>query len=82
MKNEENRQFIREKFAGKLLEVDAEAMYHMNCNLFSIAKDTVVSSTDFVNVNNQLKKWGYRVLTTPMYETSKMEGLLRCATLP
>lgn len=82
MKNEENRQFIREKFAGKLLEVDAEAMYHMNCNLFSIAKDTVVSSTDFVNVNNQLKKWGYRVLTTPMYETSKMEGLLRCVTLP
>jgi len=82
MKNKEDRQFIREKFFGKILEVNAEAMYHMNCNLFSIAKDTVVSSTEFDNVNDQLKNWGYRVLTTPMYETSKMEGLLRCVTLP
>ena len=82
MKNEEDRQFIRDKFAGKILEVDAEAMYHMNCNLFSIAPDTVVSSSDFDSVNDQLKNWGYRVLETPMYETSKMEGLLRCVTLP
>lgn len=82
MKNEEDRAFIREKFAGKILEVDAEAMYHMNCNLFSIAPDTVVSSTDFEAVNQQLTNWGYRVLKTPMYETSKMEGLLRCVTLP
>jgi N-dimethylarginine dimethylaminohydrolase len=82
MKNEEDREFIRKKFDGKLLEVDAEAMYHMNCNLFSIAPDTVISSTDFDSVNEQLTNWGYRVLTTPMYETSKMEGLLRCVTLP
>lgn len=82
MKNEEDRAFIREKFAGKILEVDAEAMYHMNCNLFSIESDTVVSSTDFDAVNQQLTNWGYRVLKTPMYETSKMEGLLRCVTLP
>lgn len=82
MKNEEDREFIRKKFDGKLFEVDAEAMYHMNCNLFSIAPDTVISSIDFDSVNEQLTNWGYRVLTTPMYETSKMEGLLRCVTLP
>jgi len=29
-----------------------------------------------------LRDWGYRVIETPMNETSKMEGLIRCVTLP
>ena len=82
MKNESDRAWIRERFAGKIIEVDAESMYHMHCNLFSIAPDTVISGTGFDIVNAQLRDWGYRVIETKMDETSKMEGLLRCVTLP
>jgi N-dimethylarginine dimethylaminohydrolase len=82
LKNESDRQWIRDKFEDKILEVDSESMYHMHCNLFSITPETVISGEGFDTVNSQLKNWGYRVLTTPMNETSKMEGLLRCVTLP
>ena len=36
----------------------------------------------FKGVNRQLDLWGYNVHTTPMKETAKMEGLLRCVTMP
>ena len=57
-------------------------MYNMHCNLFSISPTTVISGEGFDRVNTQLLEWGYRVIETPMDETSKMEGLLRCVTLP
>lgn len=82
MKNEADREWIREQFADKIIEVDAESMYNMHCNLFSISPTTVISGEGFDRVNTQLLKWGYRVIETPMDETSKMEGLLRCVTLP
>lgn len=82
LKNEADRTWIREYFEGKIIEVDAESMYHMHCNLFSISPTTVISGEGFDRVNAQLRDWGYRVIETPMNETSKMEGLLRCVTLP
>lgn len=82
LKNEDDIEWIRSRFEGEILEVDAESMYHMHCNLFSISPDTVISGEGFIAVNSQLREWGYRVLETPMQETSKMEGLLRCVTLP
>ena len=82
MKNEADREWIREQFADKIIEVDAESMYNMHCNLFSISPTTVISGEGFDRVNTQILEWGYRVIETPMDETSKMEGLLRCVTLP
>lgn len=64
------------------LEVDAEEMYHMNCNLFSVSPTTVISGRGFDRVNAQLRLWGYDVHEVAFSETAKMEGLLRCATLP
>jgi N-dimethylarginine dimethylaminohydrolase len=79
---EQDRAWIRERFAGRLLEVDAEQMYDMQCNLISITPHDVVSCPAFGRVNEQLADWGYNVFTTPLQETAKMEGLLRCVTLP
>ena len=82
LKHEEDRAFIRSRFEGKLLEVNADQMYDMQCNLISITPEDVVSCPTFGQVNAQLHDWGYRVHTTPLQETAKMEGLLRCVTLP
>ena len=82
LKHEEDRAFIRSRFEGQLLEVDADQMYDMQCNLISITPEDVVSCPTFERVNAQLLDWGYLVHTTPLQETAKMEGLLRCVTLP
>ena len=82
LKNKTDREWIRKYYAGKIIEVDAESMYNMHCNLFSINPATVISGTGFDRVNTHLRDWGYHVIKTPMNETSKMEGLLRCVTLP
>ena len=82
LKHEEDRAFIRSRFEGKLLEVDADQMYDMQCNLISFTPEDIVSCPTFGQVNAQLQEWGYRVHTTPLQETAKMEGLLRCVTLP
>lgn len=83
LKHADDVAFIRQQFPGdRRLEVTAEEMYHMHCNLFSVAPDTVVSGLGFNRVNAQLRAWGYRVFELPYHETAKMEGLLRCTTLP
>ena len=79
---EEDRAWVRERFGSNLLEVDAQEMYDMQCNLISITPRDVVSCPTFERVNAQLQTWGYNVFTTPLQETAKMEGLLRCVTLP
>ena len=81
-REESDLKWLRERFGGRRLEVDAEQMYHMQCNLISIDPQHVVSCPGFESVNAQLQAWGYHVTTTPMQETAKMEGLLRCVTLP
>ncbi|PCJ79965.1 MAG: amidinotransferase [Bacteroidetes bacterium] len=75
-------EWIREKFKDKICEIDAEAMYNMHCNLFSLNPNTIVIGEGFTEVHKQLNNWGYNVLETPFNETAKMEGLLRCVTLP
>ena len=82
MKNPEDISWIRKKYKGKLLEVSAEDMYNMHCNLFSISPTTIISGKGFTTVNAQLRDWGYTVIETPFNETGKLEGLLRCSTLP
>jgi N-dimethylarginine dimethylaminohydrolase len=83
LKHQKDVDFIRSQYPRQnLLEVSAAEMYNMHCNLFSIAPDTVVSGLGFDRVNQQMREWGYRVLELPYRETAKMEGLLRCTTLP
>ncbi|MEC8113542.1 MAG: arginine deiminase-related protein [Bacteroidota bacterium] len=82
LKREEDRSFVRAQFEGKLMEVDAKEMCQMQCNLISLTPQDVVSCPEFGRVNDQLNDWGYNVICTPMGETAKMEGLLRCVTMP
>ena len=82
LKLAEDRTFIETRFEGQMHLVDAQAMYDMQCNLISITPHDVVSCPSFEGVNQQLETWGYNVHTTPMKETAKMEGLLRCVTMP
>ncbi len=68
--------------ADKLIKVSREEMYNMNCNIFSIDKDIVVSERGFIRINEKLTQLGYTVEEIPYYQISKQEGLLRCSTLP
>ena len=74
--------WVRNRYKEKTYEVNAEAMYNMHCNLFTISPDTIISGKGFTGVNTQLRAWGYNVLETSFHETAKLEGLLRCVTLP
>lgn len=82
-KKEEDYNFLAQ-FYGKenLHEITREEMYEMNSNFFSIAPDVVISEKNFTRLNDQLRAWGITVEEVPYAEISKMEGLLRCSTLP
>lgn len=65
-----------------IMDVTAQEMQTMHCNVFSIAPDTVISNRTFERTNAQMRSWGYHVIEVELSETSKMGGLLRCSTLP
>jgi N-dimethylarginine dimethylaminohydrolase len=82
-KNEEDVVFIQQYFGDEnCFIIDAEEMYQMCSNVFSIRPDVVVTENGFTRLNNWLKEQGYTVEPIPYSEISKMEGLLRCSTLP
>ena len=54
----------------------------MNANVFSISEDVIVSETGFTRLNTELRKRGFTVEEIPYAEIAKMEGLLRCSTIP
>lgn len=65
-----------------LFHIDADGMYDMNSNVFSISPQIVVSEQRFYTLNNWLEEQGFTVEKVPYYEIGKQEGLLRCSTLP
>jgi N-dimethylarginine dimethylaminohydrolase len=65
-----------------LFLVDKEEMYHMNCNVFSISPEVIVSEQGFTRLNNWLRAQGFTVEEIPYSEIAKQEGLLRCSTMP
>jgi len=74
---------IKDHFGDKnLIKVTRHEMYMMGCNVFSIAPDIVVSERGFIRINEKLRALGITVEEIPYYQTSKMEGLLRCSTMP
>ena len=64
------------------IHISKEEMYDMNSNVFSISPEVVVSEINFSRVNAELMNRGITVETINYKETAKMEGLLRCSTLP
>ena len=65
-----------------IIEVSKEEMYNMNSNVFSISEEVIVSEKGFVRLNTELRERGFIVEEVPYAEIAKMEGLLRCSTMP
>lgn len=82
-KNKEDVDFLINYFGEEnLIRISRQEMYEMNSNIFSISTDVVVSEKGFTRLNNELRKRGFTVEEVRYSEISKMEGLLRCSTLP
>lgn len=82
-KNQEDVQFLKDYFGEEnIIEISREEMYHMNSNLFSISPEVIVSEQGFTRLNEELRSRGFTVEEIPYAEISKMEGLLRCSTMP
>ena len=71
-------------FFGKenIFETTKEEMCNMNCNVFSISENIVVSENKFYRLNKWLNSNGFEVETIKYSEIAKQEGLLRCSTMP
>ena len=67
---------------NELIRIDADDMYHMNSNIFSISERVIVSQPEFIKLNNHLMNKGYIVEEVPYSQVSKMGGLFRCSTMP
>lgn len=65
-----------------VFEIDKDEMYAMNCNVFSISPEVVVSERNFTRLNSWLRDRGFTVEEIPYAEIAKQGGLLRCSTLP
>lgn len=82
-KNEQDYEFLIDFFGSENVhEITREEMYEMNSNFFSIRPDVVISDGSFTRLNEQLRKWGITVEEVKYREVAKMEGLLRCTTMP
>ena len=82
-KNEEDVQFLVDYFGeDNIIKITREEMFNMNSNLFSISPEVIVSEKSFTRLNDELRRRGFTVEEVPYAEIAKMEGLLRCSTLP
>ena len=82
-KNNEDVNFLINLFGeDKIIFITQEEMYNMNSNIFSISENIVVSEKGFTRLNTQLRKRGFIVEEIQYSEIAKMEGLLRCSTIP
>ena len=82
-KNPEDAQYLIDFFGKEnVFEITKEEMYDMNSNFFSISPKVVISDRAFTRLNEQFRKWGLEVEEVNYRETAKMEGLLRCSTMP
>jgi N-dimethylarginine dimethylaminohydrolase len=82
-KNRKEYEYLVDYFGkDNLIEITQEEMYLMNSNVFSISPEVIVSEISFTRLNQELRARGFTVEAIPYSETAKMEGLLRCSTLP
>jgi N-dimethylarginine dimethylaminohydrolase len=82
-KSEDDVQFLMNYFGEQnIIEITRDEMYSMNSNLFSISPEVIISEKGFTRLNEELRRRGFTVEEIPYAEIAKMEGLLRCSTLP
>jgi N-dimethylarginine dimethylaminohydrolase len=82
-KLEEDYNYLKDYFGEEnLFHITRDEMYEMNSNVFSISPKVVVLEENFTRLAGILEENGYTVEKVPYAEISKMEGLLRCSTLP
>ena len=82
-KNQEDIDFLISFFGcDNLIELSTQEMYDMNSNIFSISENVIVSEKSFIRLNNVSCSKGFVVEEVSFNEISKMEGLLRCSTMP
>jgi len=82
-KNRKDVKFLINFFGeGKIISINQEEMYNMYSNIFSVSPDTIISDKTFTRLNYELRQRGFKVEEVKYTETAKMEGLLRCSTLP
>ena len=80
---EADYQYLVDLFGKEnLFHITKKEMYDMMSNVFSIAPDVVVSEQGFTRLNDWMRGHGMTVEEIPYAEIAKMEGLLRCSTLP
>lgn len=65
-----------------VFEIDAQEMYDMTSNIFSISEEVVISDAHFKRLNAWLRSHNILVEEVSYREIAKQEGLLRCSTLP
>ncbi len=82
-KLEEDYNYLKDYFGEEnLIHITRDEMYEMNSNVFSISPKVVVIEENFSRLAGVLEEKGFTVEKVPYSEISKMEGLLRCSTLP
>jgi len=82
-KHEEDIDFLVNLFSEEnIIFITKEEMYNMNSNVFSISEKVIVSEKGYTRLNENLRKRGFVVEEIQYSETAKMEGLLRCSTMP
>jgi|TARA_B100000780_G_scaffold260400_1_gene212107 N-dimethylarginine dimethylaminohydrolase len=82
-KNIADIQYLNKLFgANNLIKINQDEMYEMNSNIFSISENVIVSEKNFIRLNQALINHGFLVEEIAFSEISKMEGLLRCSTMP
>jgi N-dimethylarginine dimethylaminohydrolase len=82
-KNQQDLDFLIHFFGKEnIIEISKEEMYEMNSNVFSISPEVIISEKGFARLNSILRERGFTVEEVKYSETAKMEGLLRCSTLP
>ena len=82
-KNQLDIDFLISHFGeDNIIFISRDEMYQMNSNIFSISPQVVISEKGFERLNKELRNKGITVEEVPYAEIAKMEGLLRCSTLP
>ena len=82
-KHEEDIDFLVNLFSEEnIIFITKEEMYNMNSNVFSISEKVIVSEKGYTRLNENLRKRGFVVEEIQYSETAKMNGLLRCSTMP
>jgi len=80
---EEEYQWLVDFFGEEnCFHIDANEMYQMFSNVFSISPEVIISERNFTRLNNWLRSEGFTVEEVPFAEVSKQGGLLRCSTMP